>query len=152
MKIKINQNIGNSRFTWNKLLESYQNTYKILEDLNIKGMFQNPHSNPKLQRIGWRKFVEMLKYKAEIYGKTFRQVSRWYPSSKTCSNCGYYYQGLKYEKKWKCPQCAMIHDRDINASKNILKQGLIDLIDETMNLWDRGDSTVILLSWESISP
>uniref|UniRef100_UPI00388D470B RNA-guided endonuclease InsQ/TnpB family protein n=1 Tax=Methanobrevibacter sp. TaxID=66852 RepID=UPI00388D470B len=77
----------------------------ILEDLNIKGMFQNPHSSPKLQRIGWRKFVEMLKYKAEIYGKTFRQISRWYPSSKTCSNCGYYYQGLKYEKKWKCPQC-----------------------------------------------
>ena len=125
----------------------------ILEDLNIKGMFQNPHTSPKLQRIAWEKFVEMLKYKAEIYGKTFRQISRWYPSSKTCSNCGYYYQDLKLEQKeWKCPQCAMIHDRDINAGKNILKQGLIDLIDETMNLWDRGDSTVILLSWESISP
>ena len=124
----------------------------ILEDLNIKGMFKNPKYSPKLQRIGWKKFVEMIKYKAEIYGKTFRQVSRWYPSSKICSNCGYYNKDLKYETEWKCPQCQKIHDRDINAAKNILKQGLTDLIDETMNLWSRGDSTVILLSWESISP
>ena len=100
--------------------------------------------------IGWKQFVEMLKYKAEIYGKTFRQINRWYPSSKTCNNCGYYYKDLKPgQKEWKCPQYQKIHDRDINASKNILKQGLID---ETMNLWDRGDSTVILLPWESISP
>ena len=94
----------------------------------------------------------MLKYKAKIYGKTFRQVNRWYPSSKTCSKCGYYYKNLKYEKEWTCPQCQTTHDRDINASKNILKQGLIDLIDEKMNLWERGDSTVILLSIESTSP
>ncbi|WP_292882840.1 zinc ribbon domain-containing protein, partial [Methanobrevibacter sp. UBA188] len=77
---------------------------------------------------------------------------RWYPSSKTCNNCGYYNKDLKYETEWKCPQCQKIHDRDINAAKNILKQGLTDLIDEKMNLWSRGDSTVILLSWESISP
>ena len=124
----------------------------ILEDLNIKGMFQNPHNGPKLQRIAWKKFVEMIKYKAEIYGKTFRQISRWFPSSKICSNCGYYHKDLKYETEWQCPQCQKRHDRDVNAAKNILKQGLIDLIDETMNLWDRGDSTVILLSWESTSP
>ncbi len=124
----------------------------ILEDLNIKEMFQNIYNSRKLQRIGWKKFVEMIKYKAEIYGKTFRQVNKWYPSSKICSHCGYYNKDLKYETEWKCPQCQEIHDRDINAAKNILKQGLINLIDETMNLWNRGDSTVILLSWESISP
>ena len=125
----------------------------ILEDLNIKGMFQNPHSGPKLQRIAWKKFVEMLKYKAEIYGKTFRQVSRWYPSSKTCNNCEYYYKDLKQDQtEWTCPQCQKTHDRDVNAAKNIKKQGLIDLIDEAMNLWDRGDSTVILLSIESTCP
>ena len=125
----------------------------ILEDLNIKGMFQNPHSAPKLQRIAWRKFLEMIKYKAKIHGKTFRQVSRWYPSSKKCSNCGYYYKDLKPEEtEWTCPKCQKTHDRDINAAKNIKKQGLIDLIDEKMNLWDRGDSAVILLSIESTSP
>ena len=124
----------------------------ILEDLNIKEMFQNIYNSRKLQRIGWKKFVEMIKYKAEIYGKTFRQVNKWYPSSKICSHCGYYNKDLKYETEWKCPQCQKIHDRDINAAKNILKQGLTDLINETMNLWNRGDSTVILLSWESISP
>lgn len=125
----------------------------IVEDLNIKGMFQNRHLSPKLQRIAWRKFVEMLEYKAKIYGKTFRQIDRWYPSSKTCSNCGYYYEDLKLEQtEWKCPNCPETHDRDINAAKNIQKQGIKDLIAETMNLWNGGDSTVIILSWESISP
>ena len=125
----------------------------ILEDLNIKGMFQNRHSGPKLQRIALKKFVEMIKYKAEIYGKTFRHISRWYPSSKICSNCRYYYKDLKWgQSEWTCPECNKTHDRDINAAKNIKKQGLIDLIDETMNLWDRGDSTVILLSFESTGP
>lgn len=125
----------------------------ILEDLNIKGMFQNRHFSPKLQRIGLYNFVQMLKYKAEMYGKTFRQVSRWFASSKTCSNCGYYYKDLSIgETEWECPQCPAIHDRDINAAKNILKQGLKDFVDEIMNLWDRGDSTVILLSFESTGP
>ena len=125
----------------------------ILEDLNIKGMFQNRHFSPKLQRIGLYNFVQMLKYKAEIYGKTFRQVSRWFASSKTCSNCGYYYKDLSIgETKWECPQCPAIHDRDINAAKNILKQGLKDFVDEIMNLWCGGDSTVILLSFESTGP
>ena len=125
----------------------------IVEDLNIKGMFQNRHLSPKLQRIGWRKFVEMLEYKAKIYGKTFRQIDRWYPSSKICSNCGYYYEDLKIEQtEWKCPDCPETHDRDVNAAKNIQKQGIKDLIAETMNLWNGGDSTVIMLSWESISP
>ena len=136
--------------TTTKIVKKYD--IIILEDLNIKGMFQNPHYSPKLQKIAWKKFVEMLKYKAEIYGKTLRQISRWYPSSKICSNCGHYNKDLKYETEWKCPQCQKTHDRDINAAKNILKQGLRDLTDETMNLWSRGDSTVILLSWESISP
>ncbi|MBQ2613149.1 MAG: transposase [Methanobrevibacter sp.] len=85
--------------------------------------------------------------------KTFKQISRWYPSSKTCNKCGYYNKDLKQEQtEWKCPQCHTIHDRDINAAKNIQKQGLSDLMNETINLWDRGDSTVILLSWESTSP
>ena len=101
-------------------------------------MFQNPQYSPKLQKIAWKKFVEMIKYKAEIYGKTLRQISRWYPSSKTCGNCGHYNKDLKYETEWKCPQCQKTHDRDINAAKNILKQGLTDLTDEKMNLWSRG--------------
>jgi putative transposase len=125
----------------------------IVENLNIKGMFQNRHLSPKLQRIRWRKFVEMLEYKAKIYGKTFRQIDRWYPSSKTCNNCGYYYEDLKLEQtEWKCPNCPETHDRDVNAAKNIQKQGIKDLIAETMNLWNGGDSTIIILSWESISP
>ena len=58
--------------TTTKIVKKYD--IIILEDLNIKGMFQNPHYSPKLQKIAWKKFIEMLKYKAEIYGKTLRQI------------------------------------------------------------------------------
>ena len=124
-----------------------------MEDLDIKEMFQDDTISSSLQKQGWARLVEMVKYKCEWYGKTFQQVSRWFASSKTCSKCGYYYHGLdRSETKWACPECNTKHDRDHNAAKNIDNEGIRLLRDEIMNLRDWGDSTVILLSWESISP
>lgn len=124
-----------------------------MEDLNIKGMFQNPHSSSKLQRIGLYSLVEKIKYKCEWYGREFIQISRWFPSSKNCSNCGYYYKSLEWnEREWTCPHCGKTHDRDLNAAKNILNEGINIFFDKLMNLWSGGDSTVILLSIESTSP
>ena len=95
----------------------------------------------------------MIKYKCEWYGKKFIQISKWFPSSKICSQCGYYYKDLGDKKEWTCPHCQTHHDRDINAAKNIKKEGLRLLMDETfVNLRNWGDSTVILLSWESTGP
>ena len=140
---------------YHKLSHYIVKNYDIIcmENLDIKEIFQNTDLSSRLQSISWKKLVEMIKYKCEWYGKKFIQISKWFPSSKICSQCGYYYKDLGDKKEWTCPHCQTHHDRDINAAKNIKKEGLIDLIDETLvNLRNWGDSTVILLSWESTSP
>ena len=140
---------------YHKLSHYIVKNYDIIcmETLDIKEIFQNTDFSSSLQSIAWKKLVDMIKYKCEWYGKKFNQINRWFPSSKNCSQCGYYYKDLSDKKEWTCPHCQTHHDRDINAAKNIQKEGLIDLIDETfVNLRNWGDSTVILLSWESTSP
>ena len=108
-------------------------------------MFKNKHWGPKLQRIGLYSLVEKIQYKAQWHNKEFIQVDRWFASSKICHHCGYYNHDLEYEKEWTCPQCKKHHNRDINASKNILNEGIRILQQKTIkNLRDWGDSTVYL--------
>ena len=96
-----------------------------MEDLNIKGMFQNSKWSPKLQKIGLYKLLNMIKYKSEWYGKTFIQIDRFYPSSQRCNICGYQKNDLTLKiRAWKCPICGTHHHRDLNAAKNILNEGL----------------------------
>lgn len=95
-----------------------------LEDLNIKGLMKN--KGKSYQDVAQSEFITMLKYKAEWYGKTIVQVSRWFPSSQLCSNCGYQNPDIKNLeiRKYDCPICGTHHDRDINAAINILNEGL----------------------------
>jgi transposase len=73
----------------------------------------------------WSSFVSMLEYKAQWYGKKVIKIDRFYPSSKTCSSCDYIIDKLPLSvRKWQCPKCGKNHDRDINAAKNIHRQGL----------------------------
>ena len=76
--------------------------------------------------VSWSKFVDYLSYKAEWYGRELIKIDTFFPSSQLCSECGYKNKELKdlSIRKWECPECEAIHDRDINASKNILQQGL----------------------------
>lgn len=118
----------------NKIQNAYHQFSKYLvkkydiiamENLNIKGMFQNKKWSPKLQKIGLYKLLNMIKYKCEWYGKTFIQIDRFYPSSKKCNICGYQKNDLTLDiREWTCPICNTHHHRDINAAINILNEGI----------------------------
>ena len=77
--------------------------------------------NRLIHSASWSQFVELLRYKAEWYGRTLVQVDRFYPSSKLCHECGWKYEELKLsEREWTCRNCGTRHDRDVNAALNIL--------------------------------
>ena len=96
-----------------------------LEDLNIKGMVKNHRLAKAINDASWGQFVSILAYKAEQNVKQVIKIDRWYPSSKTCHNCGWVNEGLKLsDRQWVCPHCGEIIDRDINAAKNILSEGI----------------------------
>ena len=98
-----------------------------LEDLNVAGMVKNHHLAKSISDCSWSEFVRMLQYKADWYGRTISKIDRFYPSSQTCSCCGCINPKTKdlAVRQWTCPDCGTAHDRDINAAKNILRQGLL---------------------------
>ena len=88
-------------------------------------MFKNKKWAPKLQKINLYKLINMIKYKAEWYKKTFIQINRFFPSSQLCHNCGYQKKDLTLDiRQWKCPVCGQTHHRDINAAINILHEAI----------------------------
>ena len=102
-----------------------------VEHLNVKAMLKdNKIPNKKkvhrlISELGWYRFISMLEYKSKRYGKEFVKVNTYYPSSQTCSHCGYKNMETKNlsVRKWVCPQCGAEHDRDINACYNIYNEG-----------------------------
>jgi len=125
---KIHEKIANCRLdTLHKVSKELVKSYDLIsvEDLNVKGMIKNRKLSKHIADASWGKFVTLLQYKCDWYGKELVKVNRFYPSSKTCSECGWINQELKLsDREWTCNSCAAIHDRDLNASKNILKEGL----------------------------
>ena len=103
-----------------------QNQTICLEDLNVQGMMRNHKLAQSIQDCSWSKFNEFLKYKAEWSGINIIRIGRFEPSSKMCSSCGCIKRDLTLkDRKWKCENCGVIHNRDINAAKNIKNFGLI---------------------------
>jgi len=94
-----------------------------LETLNLKGMQRL--WGRKINDLGFYSFVQILKYEALKNGVTIIEIPKFYPSSQTCSECGYKNSEIKdlRIREWKCPSCGTEHDRDINAAKNILRVG-----------------------------
>ncbi|WP_340695941.1 RNA-guided endonuclease TnpB family protein [Hydrogenobacter thermophilus] len=100
----------------------------ILEDLHVKGLLKNEYLSKSISDVSWNTFIRYLQYKALWYGKQVVFADRYYPSSKTCSVCGYKKENLTLrDRYWTCPVCGAKHDRDINAGKNLLLYGAAHL-------------------------
>lgn len=92
----------------------------VMEDLNVKGMLKNKHLSKAIQEQTLGEFIRQMKYKCALHGIEFVQVSRWFPSSKTCSCCGFVKKSLKLsERVFVCEECGLEIDRDFNASLNL---------------------------------
>ena len=106
----------------NYLLRHYDTIY--MEDLNTSGMLKSHKLAKAIQEVGFYKFKTTLQNKALQNDKKVILIGRFYPSSKTCSQCGYVYKELKLkDRHWQCPNCGANHDRDLNAALNILYEG-----------------------------
>ena len=105
--------------TTNKIIKHYP--YRIvMEDLNVIGMMKNKHLSKAIAEQGFYEFMRQIKYKCEFNGIEFIQVDRFYPSSKTCSCCGFIKKDLKLnDRNYKCDKCSLEIDRDYNASINL---------------------------------
>jgi putative transposase len=111
-KTFLNKSFGCSRMIYNYFLNEkivlYKNTKKSIMD------------------SGWGEFRRMVDYKGSWYGREINYVPTFYPSSKTCSNCGNKLINLSLStRKWECPECHIAHDRDVNASMNIRNYGRV---------------------------
>ena len=102
-----------------------ENQTIVVEDLAIKNMVKNHKLARSISDASWGELVRQLTYKCEWYGRELIKIDRWFPSSKRCGNCGHIVNKMLLNiRKWDCPKCGINHDRDLNASKNILAAGL----------------------------
>jgi len=107
----------------------------VVEDLNVKGMVKNKRLSKSISDAGWSKFFSMVEYKSAWYGKSFVKISRWFPSSKTCFECGTIKQDLKLsDREWTC-DCGSHILRDVNAAKNIERVGVDALYNQSQSLY-----------------
>jgi putative transposase len=102
-----------------------ENQTVCVETLAVKNMLRNHALAKAISDVGWGELVRQLEYKAQWYGRTLIKIDRWYPSSKTCSACEDVLESLDLaEREWTCPACGAHHDRDLNAARCVLAQGL----------------------------
>jgi putative transposase len=102
-----------------------ENQTICVESLHVKNMVKNHNLAKAISDVGWSEFVSQLEYKAAWYGRNLVKIDKWYPSSKRCYDCGHILDSLELDVRvWTCPECGVVHDRDINAARNIHAVGL----------------------------
>lgn len=102
-----------------------ENQVIAVETLAVSNMQKNRCLAKSISNASWSEFVRQLEYKAQWYGRTLVGIDRWYPSSKRCSDCGHTAPKMPLSvREWTCPECGSIHDRDVNAARNVLAAGL----------------------------
>ena len=108
----------------NKIIK--ENAIVVIENLDVKSMYQVHKIAKHLKNVPISEFIRILKYKSNWLGKKVIEINKYYPSSQSCNRCGFKNEEVKdlSVRKWICPECGLIHDRDINASINIMFEGL----------------------------
>ncbi len=136
---KVHTRISNARQDFlHKLSRKLTNESQVIvvENLNVKGMVRNHQLAKAISDVGWGMFVNFLSYKLEREDKKLVEISRWFPSSKICSNCLYQIDELPLDiRDWDCPSCKTSHDRDENAAKNIRAEGIRILKADGTAVW-----------------
>lgn len=120
----------------NKVSSEIAKTYSLvaIEDLNISGLLKNHKLAKNISDCSWGEFIRKLEYKCDWYNCEFRKIGRFEPSSKLCSACGNKMDKMPLNiRKWTCPVCNTYHDRDLNASQNILKIALLGKEEEPVD-------------------
>lgn len=126
---KLHEKITNMRLDFlHKLSTRLINENQIicLEDLQVSAMLKSKEQSKNISEVSWATFRNFLEYKASWYGRTISVIDKSFPSSQLCSACGYKNKEIKNLglRNWTCPSCNSNHERDYNASINILKEGL----------------------------
>ena len=125
---KVHEKIKNQRQNYLHQITSKlvnENQIICIEDLNVNGMMSNHKLAKSIQELSLYEFRRQLEYKCKLYGRQLIIIDRFFPSSKTCHNCGHIYKDLKLsQREWICPHCKSLIDRDYNAAQNILDEGL----------------------------
>ena len=103
-----------------------ENDIRVTESLKLKDMIEEKRLSKQLTNVSLGELCRVLEYKAKIYGKKYIKIDSYYPSSQECSRCGYKNEKVKdlSVRSWICPECGSYHDRDYNASYNIMFEGL----------------------------
>jgi putative transposase len=125
---KVHEKIANSRQDFlHKLSRKLVNESQVIvvENLNVKGMVKNRKLSKVISDVGWGMFVNFVNYKLQQRSGKLIEIGRFFPSSKTCSCCGYLVDELSLDiREWDCPHCNTHHDRDENAAINIRNEGI----------------------------
>ncbi len=125
---RIHARIADRRKDWLHKLTTRlirENQVVCAESLAVKAMVRNRALAKAIHDVGWGELIRQLSYKAKWYGRTLVEIDQWFPSSKLCHTCGHRMDRMPLSvRRWTCPKCGAVHDRDQNAARNIESEGL----------------------------